>query len=463
VTDLAENRAHVLALVQRYGWNATAFQTLESGYSYYFDGDDACVAYVDTGSAWVAAGAPISAMARLPQVAAAFERAAVRAQRRCCFVATEARFQELMPSWSALAIGEQPIWDPHEWTQILAQHKSLREQLRRARAKGVRVRALDPAELEPGPMRDALSQLTRRWLATRNMARLGFLVQLEPFTQPAHRQCFVAEREGALVGFAGAVPVPARNGWFLEDVIRDPSAPNGTNELLMDAMQRWAAAHGCDWLTLGLAPLAGEISGLLKLARALSMRVYNFEGLRSYKDKLRPRAWSPIYLSHPASQSEFLSVLDVLAAFAPGGLLRFGVRSVRRGSPIVIGVMATLLAPWTVLLALTPAHHWFGSSLLKWGWVVFDAGLLAGLYRWLHRPNLPLLTGLASLVSADALITTLQGLIWNLPRARGWFEIAIIIAVCAMPALAATSLWGARARSVLEQRAAPRVQARSAA
>ena len=53
------DRARALALVERHGWNATAFQTVEPGYSYFFHDDDACVAYVDTGSAWVAAGAPL--------------------------------------------------------------------------------------------------------------------------------------------------------------------------------------------------------------------------------------------------------------------------------------------------------------------------------------------------------------------------------------------------------------------
>ena len=47
----------VLTLLERYGWNATSFQILEPGFRYWFDGDDACVGYVDTGRAWVASKA----------------------------------------------------------------------------------------------------------------------------------------------------------------------------------------------------------------------------------------------------------------------------------------------------------------------------------------------------------------------------------------------------------------------
>lgn len=41
---MTDTRARVLSLIQRHGWNATAFQTLEAGYAYFFHGDDACVA-----------------------------------------------------------------------------------------------------------------------------------------------------------------------------------------------------------------------------------------------------------------------------------------------------------------------------------------------------------------------------------------------------------------------------------
>lgn len=69
------------AQLVRHGWNATSFQVLEPGFRYFWDGPDACIAYVDTGAAWVTAGAPLAEVARF---AAAMERfcAAARAARR---------------------------------------------------------------------------------------------------------------------------------------------------------------------------------------------------------------------------------------------------------------------------------------------------------------------------------------------------------------------------------------------
>jgi phosphatidylglycerol lysyltransferase len=440
-----DQRARVLELVERHGWNATAFQTLETGYCYAFFGEEACVAYVDTGSAWVVAGAPITADERLADVASAFVERARSAGKRCCFFATEERLQAAAGSvLRSFPIGEQPVWDPGDWAKIVASHRSLREQLRRATAKGVRVRELAPDELAAGATRDAMTRVAERWLATRSMAPMEFLVRVEPFTFPNRRRCFVAEREGKVVGFAGVVPVPARDGWFLEDLVRDPHAPNGTGELLVDAVMRWAHTQGATWLTLGLAPLAGKVAAPLRAARKSTALLYDFEGLRRYKAKLRPQSWSRIYLAHPADQGAVISLIDALVAFTPGGFLRFGLSSLVRGPIAVLRVLTVLLVPWTVVLALAPSEHWFALPWIKWSWVAFDVLVALGLFRLLRRPRAWLFTLLAVAVTADATLTLLQAVWWNLGRARGGFDYVVIFLACAAPALAAVVLWGAR-------------------
>src|SRR5215471_11589021 len=161
-----DERARVLALVRRYGWNATSFQVLEPGYRFFFVDADACVAYVDTGRAWVAAGAPLAAEARFESVAAAFCAAARAAGRRACFFATEDRFTSRVPL-RALLVGEQPVWEPEIWNAALRESPSLREQLRRARAKGVRVHAIAidarTPEAAPPPLHDAMAKVITRW------------------------------------------------------------------------------------------------------------------------------------------------------------------------------------------------------------------------------------------------------------------------------------------------------------
>jgi phosphatidylglycerol lysyltransferase len=310
--------ARALELVRRHGWNATSFQTLEEGYRYFFHGGG-CVAYVERGGAWVAAGAPIAPPAEIPQVLRAFLGEARRHGRRACFFGTEERLLRLADDQlRSMRIGEQPVWDPRRWQEILAGRRSLREQLRRARAKGVTIRRVTAAQLLAGPTRVGIEGVVARWLRSRRAIPMGFLVRLELFNHVDERRCFVAERGGEIVGVAGVVPVPARGGWFIEDLLRDPSAPNGTTELLVDAVMGWASEQSCNWLTLGLAPLAGDVPRVLRVARRRGRALYDFEGLRAYRAKLEPDSWLPIYLSHPPTQSGWRSLVDALVAFAPG-------------------------------------------------------------------------------------------------------------------------------------------------
>jgi phosphatidylglycerol lysyltransferase len=328
-------RERALGLVRRYGWNATSFQTLEQGYRYFFDADG-FIAYVDSGRAWVVAGAPIAPPAQTAQILRSFLAAARRAGRRVCLFAVEQRLLDLVEGeLRSLSIGEQPIWDPQKWHEILKRRRSLREQLRRARANGVSVREVTPAELAAGDTREGIARVAERWQNAHRLAPMEFLVRLELFSFSEDRRCFVAEQAGRVVGVAGVVPVSARPGWFIEDLLRDPSAPNGTTELLIDGVMRWASGRGSSWLTLGLAPLAGDVSPLLRAARSSGRLLYDFKSLRSYKAKLAPELWVRIFLAYPPTQGAFRSVLDALWAFTRTGFWSFGWRTLRRG-PIVV-------------------------------------------------------------------------------------------------------------------------------
>ena len=453
---LAE-RSRVLALVRRHGWNATSFQVLERGYCYWFDGDEACVAYVDTGSAWVAAGAPIAAEERLGTVAHAFVSAAARARRSACFFATEQRFVGAT-GFRHLLIGEQPVWDPRRWRATLDQAPSLREQLRRARAKGVRVSAVGPADYAPGsPLRRSVEALIASWQGSKAMPPMGFLVRVEPFELADERRLFVATLEGGrgeegprLVGFAAVVPVYARNGWFIDDLIRSPTAPNGTTELLVDAAMNDAAASGSDYLTLGLSPLAGDVAPSLSLARRYATPLYDFRGLWAFKAKLRPERWMPIHLSHPEGRSALGAVYQSLRAFARRGLLRYGLETLLRGPDVVLRAFALALIPWTLLLASLPSERWFPAPWVQWAWVGFDLALATsllvstrGFRSWLSR-------AIVVAVSLDACITLVQALLFNVRRIEGFADAAGVMLAVLAPLLASLVLANAdrRARRV---------------
>ncbi|QSQ12607.1 DUF2156 domain-containing protein [Myxococcus landrumensis] len=441
-----EERERALELLRRFGWNATSFQVLMPGFLYWFDpAGDAFVAYVDTGGAWVAAGAPITSEASLSRAVEGFRDAARRAGRRVCFFATEPRLTEWAPMES-LAIGEQPVWEPSRWDAVVRGSRSLREQLRRARSHGVVVREV-PAEAledESHPTRQALERLKKRWLASRRMAPMGFLVRLSPDTFARERRAFAAEAKGEFVGFLLVSPVYARDGWFLQDLLRDPEAPNGTAEAMVDAAMRAAAAEGRRYVTLGLAPLAGPVRPWLRLARACGRPLFDFEGLRAFKAKFRPDSWVPLYLAYPEPRGGVLAMYDALRAFARGGLVRFGLATLSRRPRLLVHGLAVLLVPWTALLALPATARWFPSAKVQWGWVLFDVALAAGLFSLVRRWREGLATALVGLTAADACLTFVQAATYNAPRARGPVDWLVITAAVLAPATASGLLLRAR-------------------
>jgi phosphatidylglycerol lysyltransferase len=453
--------ARTLALLRRFGHTATAFQVLAPGMAHWFTNDhcdghftatperhhrapgeisnQGMVGYIDTGAAWVAAGEPIAAREHTIDVARQFIDHAHALGKRVAFFATEGALAA-SPRFRRVLIGEQPVWNPVRWSEVLASHRSLREQLRRARAKGVTVRAVSHGDFS---FDHALRGLMQRWLATRPMPSMHFLVELEPFVHRGERMLFVAERAGVVVAFLSLAPVSARNGWLFEHVLRDPQAPNGSAELMIDFAMRNLGSKGVTWATLGLAPLAGSVAGWLRFVRTTARPFFNFEGLTSFKRKLGPSSWQPVYLAYPQERSSVLAMVDGLRAFAGGSLLRFGLHTVLRGPPPLLRALQLSLIPWTIALALWPADGWFPSPGVKWAWVTFDVLLLFGLQRLRQRWTRRLSMTLATLVSLDTLLTVVQATIWNMPRVQTALEAFIVLGACTAPALAAAVLWGA--------------------
>lgn len=232
------SRRRAASYMARFGREGMSFLSLKSESSYWF-GAGGCVAYVDTGASWVAAGAPLCAPGDTEAVAAAFVKAAMTTGRRATFFAAEQTFGD-EPSLDAICIGQQPTWNPQRWPSTLSSSRSLREQLRRAKAKGVRVRRLEAAEvLDPNsPTRVAVERIVKAWLDTKGLETMGFLVHPAPFALPEARRYFVAKREGTIVACLIASPVPARRGWLVDMTARTKAAPNGTTELLVDALMR---------------------------------------------------------------------------------------------------------------------------------------------------------------------------------------------------------------------------------
>jgi phosphatidylglycerol lysyltransferase len=319
-----------------FGWNATAYQTLNRGIEHWFsEAGDAMVGYVAQAGVRVVAGAPVCAVGRLPAVVDEFERAAARAgDQRVCYFGAGERLESVRRARAPVAtvlLGAQPVWHPTRLVHTIMGRCTLRAQLARARNKGLTIAewrsTLDPASYA------ALDALLTQWLSTRGLPPLHFLVEPATLDRLLDRRLFVATRDDAPVAFLVAAPVPTRRGWLVEQSVRGRAAPNGTSESLLAYAAGILAADGAQYLTLGLSPLSRRslvavprVSPWLRLTlawvRAHGRRFYNFDGLDAYKAKFRPESWEPIYALSNEPRTSPRTLYAIAAAFSNGSPVR---------------------------------------------------------------------------------------------------------------------------------------------
>ena len=321
-------------LILRYGWNATAYQIINPGIELWFSSIcEAVVGFVRARNTLVVAGAPICAREWLADVATEFEQAAQRAGKRVCYFGAEARLESLYrgaATHSMVLLGAQPTWRPLNWLKIISHRASLRAQLSRARNKSVSVGEW-PSSQAAGHA--ALQDCLQEWLATRGLPPMHFLVEPQTLERLVDRRVFVAELKGQVVGFLVASPIPLRNGWLIEQIVRGRGAPNGTAELMIDAAVRVMAEDGSEYVTLGLSPLSRRaaiskeenplwLRFMLSWVRAHGRRFYNFDGLDAFKTKFQPEEWEPVFAIFNAPHFSPTALYAIAEAFTKGSPIK---------------------------------------------------------------------------------------------------------------------------------------------
>jgi phosphatidylglycerol lysyltransferase len=275
---------------------------------------------------------------------------------RICYFGAEARLEAHLAGsrrHSILQLGAQPTWNPVRWPERFLRHASLRAQLNRARNKAVKgqewttERAIGHAELH---------RCLREWLATRGAPAMHFLVEPQTLERLYDRRVFVAQREGQVIGFLVASPVPLRNGWLIEQIIRGSGAVNGTSELLVDMAVRAAAECGSEYVTLGLSPLSKRgsvesiavpfwLQALLGWVRAHGRRFYNFDGLDAFKAKFQPEHWEPVFAIANEPNFSPAALYAIAAAFTGGSPIGSTIRALGRAVRQELTQLRTRLIP----------------------------------------------------------------------------------------------------------------------
>jgi phosphatidylglycerol lysyltransferase len=199
----------------------------------------------------------------------------------------------------------------------------LRNEYRRAAKQGASFQMLPPEAVAAQLPR--LKEISDYWLLSKSAAEKGFSVgRFEP-DYVRRFCCACVMRDDRIVAFA-TLWITRNKEEFSVDLMRyGADAPKGVMDYLFIELMLWGKREGYRWFNLGMAPLAGLERHPLapfwhKLGRIVHRygeTIYNFEGLRRYKDKFGPQ-WRPRYLASPGGLVLPRVLLDTAALIAGG-------------------------------------------------------------------------------------------------------------------------------------------------
>ena len=283
------------------------------------------VMYAVQGRTWVAMGDPVGAEAELPDLVRGF-------LERCDDFGGVPVFYEVGPEHMHVyadagltfaKLGEAARVNLTTFTLEGGGGYRHRQAVRRLEKEGATFRIVMPDDIPP--LLPELREVSDDWLRSKAAAEKGFSLGFFDEAYVARFPLAVIERQGRIEAFAN-LWIGADHEEVSIDLMRyRHDAFKGVMEALFVSIMRWAKGEGYRWFALGMAPLSGvETSPVASLWQRLASffyehgeAVYNFQGLRAYKDKFDP-VWEPHYLAYPGGLRLARIMTDVTALVAGG-------------------------------------------------------------------------------------------------------------------------------------------------
>jgi phosphatidylglycerol lysyltransferase len=220
-------------------------------------------------------------------------------------------------------LGEEARVDLRAFSLEGGQASKHRQALKRLEKEGAAFRIIPTTEVPP--VMDQLQAISDDWLHEKAGGEKGFSMG---FFDPAYVARFpvaVIERQGRIQAFANLWPGPGKIELSVDLMRYHKDAPKGVMEGLFVRLLQWGKEQDYRWFVVGMAPLSGfETSPVAPLWTRLGSFLYrhgetfyNFQGLRSYKEKFNP-IWEPHYLAYPGGLALPRILADVAAIIAGG-------------------------------------------------------------------------------------------------------------------------------------------------
>ncbi len=284
------------------------------------------VMYGVSGRSWVAMGDPVGPPDLRRELAWQFHEVADAHRGLTVFYEVGA---EDLPIYLDLGLslrklGEEARVRVPDFSLDGGARKGLRQTVRRMEREGASFEVL-PADAVPAVL-DDLAVISDAWLESKSTREKRFSLGCFDRDYLSRSPVAVVRRHGRIVAFANVWAPDVREECSLDLMRYDDDAPSGVMEFLFIELLLWAQKQGYQWFSLGMAPLSGfehhRLAPLWNRLGALLFRhgenLYNFRGLRAFKQKFDP-VWEPRYLASPGGLT-LPFVLTQISSLISGGV-----------------------------------------------------------------------------------------------------------------------------------------------
>ncbi|MCU0881924.1 MAG: phosphatidylglycerol lysyltransferase domain-containing protein [Hyphomonadaceae bacterium] len=230
-------------------------------------------------------------------------------------------------------IGERALLDLTTFSMAGKDRQVIRTHRNRHMKAGYAVTVYSPRtarHLEP-----RLREISNQWLARNGGREKAFALGAhDPAYVHSMPVAVVMAPDGTIPAFATLWPGADRERIGIDLMRSSDDAPNGVMDYLFSELFLWAQAQGYKAFDLNTAPLSGiEHDPQLPVATSLARmtfeygeRLYNFKGVRRFKQKFHP-SWEDVFVALRPNASP-------LSAVAHAAMLINGNRPARYGSRI---------------------------------------------------------------------------------------------------------------------------------
>ena len=221
---------------------------------------------------------------------------------------------------------------------------NLRRAWRKAGEEGAAFEIVEGAAVEA--LLPQLQVISDAWLAHHAGGEKGFSMGGFWPGYVAEFPIAVVRQHGEPVAFATLWTTAARSAFSMDLMRYSDAAPKNIMDYLFVELIAWGQAQGYHAFEFGMAPLAGLddrplapiMSRVGNLLFERGEEIYNFQGVRRYKDKYDP-LWQPRYLAAPQKWTIPLLMADV-GLLSSGGVASLAKRPRRAESPAALAEAA---------------------------------------------------------------------------------------------------------------------------